>query len=87
VTGIRQDASARAFPSSVEEEKPEAERGLFLHPEHYGHPRERGIAFARYPEGIRKSAVAQFVTPSALPLQEANFHRKPAFVIPSCNLA
>ena len=44
VTGIRQDASARAFPNSVEEEKPEAERGLFLHPDHYGYPRERGIA-------------------------------------------
>ena len=50
VTGVRQDASARAFPNSVEEEKPEAERGLFLHPGHYGYPRERGIAFARHPD-------------------------------------
>jgi hypothetical protein len=51
VTGIRQDASARALPNSVEEEKPEAERGLFLHPEHYGHSRERGIAYACDPDG------------------------------------
>ena len=53
VTGIRQDASARAFPSSVEEEKPAAERGLFLHPEHYGYPRERGIAFPRHPDRVQ----------------------------------
>ena len=52
VTGIRQDALAEAFPPCVEEEKPEAERGSFLHPEHYGHPRERRIAFTRYPEGM-----------------------------------
>jgi trimeric autotransporter adhesin len=52
VTGIRQDASAKAFPSSVEEEKPEAERGLFLHPEHYGYSSERGIAFTRHPDRL-----------------------------------
>ena len=50
VTGIRQDASARAFPNSVEEEKPEAERGFFLHPEHYGYSKERGIAFTCHPD-------------------------------------
>ena len=50
VTGIRQDPSAKALLSSVEQEKPEAERGLFLHPEHYGYPRERGIAFTRHPD-------------------------------------
>jgi hypothetical protein len=66
VTGIRQDASAKAFPSSVEEEKPEAERGFFLHPEHYGHPKERGIAFTRYPEGMR-DPLAQLTTPHAIP--------------------
>ena len=52
VTGIRQDASAKAFPSSVEEEKHEAERGFFLHPEHYGYSRERGIAFTGHPDRI-----------------------------------
>ena len=52
VTGIRQDASARAFPNSVEEEKPETERGLFLHPEHYGYPRERGIDLTRRPDRV-----------------------------------
>ena len=65
VTGIRQDASAKALPISVEEEKPDAERGLFLHPEHYGHPRERGVAFTRYPEG-RRDALGQQATSSPL---------------------
>jgi hypothetical protein len=36
VTGVRQDAYARANPVAVEEEKPEHERGLFMHPELYG---------------------------------------------------
>jgi hypothetical protein len=66
VTGIRQDASAKALPASVEEEKPEAERGLFLHPEHYGHPEERGIAFAQYPQGTR-DALARMATASVVP--------------------
>jgi hypothetical protein len=51
VTGIRQDALARAFHPCVEEEKPAAERGSFLHSEHYD-PSERRIAFSRQPEGI-----------------------------------
>jgi hypothetical protein len=64
VTGIRRDASAKALSTSVEEEKPEAERGLFLHPEQYGDPRERGIAFTGYPEGA-PDAPAQPATRSA----------------------
>ena len=35
VTGIRQDAWAKAYPLHVEEEKPAAERGKYLHPELY----------------------------------------------------
>ncbi len=50
VTGIRQDASAKAHRLPVEEEKPEGERGLFLHPEDYGQPKTKGIAFVHSPE-------------------------------------
>jgi hypothetical protein len=50
VTGMRHDASAKAHPLTVEEEKPEAERGLFLDAEGYGQPKSKGIAFARSPE-------------------------------------
>ena len=37
-TGIRQDAFANAHPIQVEEEKPEGERGTFLHPELFATP-------------------------------------------------
>jgi cytoskeletal protein CcmA (bactofilin family) len=66
VTGIRQDASAKAFPSLVEEEKPAAERGLFLHPEHYGHPSERGIAFTHHPDRMHDPR-AERPTPHSMP--------------------
>ena len=61
VTGIRQDASARALPTCVEEEKPAAERGLFLHPEHYGHPRDRGIALKHYTEATQERPTPQSI--------------------------
>ena len=38
VTGVRQDAWANAHRIAVEEKKPEAERGSYLHPREYGHP-------------------------------------------------
>jgi hypothetical protein len=59
VTAIRQDASALALPMRVEEEKPAAERGLFLHPEHYGQPRDRGIASQHYTEATQKRPTPQ----------------------------
>ena len=45
VTGIRHDAYAVAHPLQVEEDKPEAEQGLFLHPKEQGQPEEQGIAY------------------------------------------
>jgi hypothetical protein len=44
VTGVRQDAYARAHPIVVEQDKPAAERGTFLHPEVHGQPAARGLA-------------------------------------------
>src|SRR5205085_11496859 len=44
VTGIRQDAYANANRIRVEEDKPEAERGRYLHPEAFGQPPEKSIA-------------------------------------------
>jgi len=46
VTGIRQDAYAKAHPLVVEEEKPSAERGYYLHPEVFGQPESKGIHYA-----------------------------------------
>jgi len=46
VTGIRRDPCAEAYRIEVEVDKPEGERGLYLHPELYGLPRETAIAFS-----------------------------------------
>jgi hypothetical protein len=44
VTGIRQDPWANANRIAVEEQKPESERGTYLHPEAYGQPESMGLA-------------------------------------------
>ncbi|MBU0639854.1 MAG: hypothetical protein KKB50_13380, partial [Planctomycetes bacterium] len=43
VTGIRQDPWANAHRIRVEEEKREAERGSYLHPELYGLPKDHRV--------------------------------------------
>jgi hypothetical protein len=53
VTGIRQDAWARAHPLAVEEDKPAEEQGYYLHPELYGAPEEKHISAARYSETVK----------------------------------
>ena len=66
VTGVRQDPYAEAHRIQVEEDKPQKERGLYLHPELYGQPKEKGIEYAHRPAQppepkvrSQKSAVAQ----------------------------
>ncbi|HEV8131860.1 MAG TPA: hypothetical protein VGQ81_11460 [Acidobacteriota bacterium] len=54
VTGIRQDGYAKAHRIRVEEEKPPAERGLYLHPEVFGQPVEKGIGWAKSPQEARQ---------------------------------
>ncbi|MGA2356901.1 MAG: hypothetical protein ABSG02_20595, partial [Terriglobales bacterium] len=54
VTGIRQDAWANAHRIPVEEEKPEVERGFYLHPELYGAPEEKGILWATAPKAMQQ---------------------------------
>lgn len=46
VTGVRQDSYAKAHPLVVEQEKPAAERGYYLHPELFGQPESKGITYA-----------------------------------------
>ncbi|HPC84273.1 MAG TPA: hypothetical protein P5234_11390 [Thermoanaerobaculaceae bacterium] len=43
VTGIRKDAFANANRIPIEEDKPEADRGFYLHPEAFGHPVELSL--------------------------------------------
>jgi len=53
VTGIRHDEWANAHRIPVEQEKPAAERGLYLHPELFGEPLEKAIGAKRYPVVVK----------------------------------
>ena len=57
VTGIRQDAWANAHRTAVELEKPDREKGFYLHPELFGATREQGIAWAQNPEMMKRHSV------------------------------
>jgi hypothetical protein len=68
VTGIRQDAWANAHRIPVEQVKPEKERGSYLHPELFGAPAEKSIAWARHPETMKRM---QEVRPLPAPLRSS----------------
>jgi trimeric autotransporter adhesin len=55
VTGVRQDAFAKANPLVVEQEKEPRLRGFYIHPELYGAPAEKQIEWARHPEMMRQA--------------------------------
>ncbi len=46
VTGIRQDAYAKAHPLEVEQDKPQDKKGKFLHPKELGYPESLGEDYA-----------------------------------------
>ena len=54
VTGVRQDAFAKAHPLVVEQEKEAQLRGYYIHPELYGAPEEKQIEWARHPQMMKK---------------------------------
>jgi hypothetical protein len=54
VTGVRQDAYAKAHPLEGEVDKPESERGYYIHPELYGQPKEKGIEWAHQRQQMRQ---------------------------------
>jgi hypothetical protein len=72
ITGVRHDAYAAAHPLVTEVDKPEAERGFYLHPELFGQPAEKQTEWGRRPElmkhlsEVRQKASQQrsFVVPS-----------------------
>ncbi|HKQ76105.1 MAG TPA: hypothetical protein VJ810_20595 [Blastocatellia bacterium] len=57
VTGVRQDAFANKHRIPVEEEKPAAERGHFLHPAAFNQPEEKSLEWARRPEMMKRMKV------------------------------
>jgi trimeric autotransporter adhesin len=54
VTGVRHDAYAQAHPLQVEEEKPEKERGYYVHPELHGASPEKSLSAALYPQRLKR---------------------------------
>ena len=54
ITGVRQDAYAKAHPLVVEQEKDARERGHYIHPELYGASEEQSIEWARHPAMMKK---------------------------------
>jgi hypothetical protein len=54
VTGIRKDPWANANRIEVEEDKPDKERGYYLHPDVYGQPEENGISHLLFPKDDRQ---------------------------------
>jgi hypothetical protein len=64
VTGIRQDAFAEAHRIPIEEEKPDEERGTYLHPSEHGVGGERGLDHRREPARPRAGPEASIVDPT-----------------------
>jgi trimeric autotransporter adhesin len=54
IAGVRQDAFAKAHPLVVEQDKNARERGFYLHPELYGAPVDKGIAWSHHPDTMRR---------------------------------
>src|SRR5271169_6314268 len=54
VTGVRQDAFAKAHPLVVEQAKEAGLRGFYIHPELYGAPAEKQIEWARHPTTMKR---------------------------------
>ena len=54
ITGVRQDAFAKANPLIVEEEKDARQKGFYIHPEFYGAPAEKQIEWARHPQMMKQ---------------------------------
>jgi hypothetical protein len=50
VTGIRKDPWANANRIRVEEDKPDKERGYYLHSDLYGQPEDKGISHLLFPK-------------------------------------
>jgi hypothetical protein len=59
VTGIRKDPWANANRIQVEEDKPDKERGYYLHPDLYGQPEEKGISHLLFPKDKREQVLAR----------------------------
>jgi hypothetical protein len=62
VTGIRRDAWANRNRSKVEEDKPEQERGSYLHPEAFNQNEDRGVKRWRDQDMLRRKEIREMRT-------------------------
>jgi len=69
VTGIRQDAYAKAYRIPAEEDKPPQEQGRYLHPELFGAPPEQAVGNNAPTPTQAQIARAPSLTVSPAPLQ------------------
>jgi hypothetical protein len=59
VTGIRQDGYANAHRTPVEEDKPAAEQGKYLHPTELGQPASLGVDYAQQQKMLQQGQQEQ----------------------------
>jgi len=77
VSGVRHDAFAQAHPLVVEETKNDIERGYYIHPELYGAPEEKQIAWARHARSMRKVKESRAKQKDAAQLSSSRISQKP----------
>ena len=54
ITAVRRDVYAVANPLIIEQEKPQRERGYYMHPELYGQPEEKQTEWGRHPREMQR---------------------------------
>jgi len=69
ITGVRQDAYAKANPLVPEQEKGVDERGYYLNPELYGAPEEKSVEWALHPALMRELQARRSGRDSAISAQ------------------
>jgi len=82
ITGVRQDAYAKAHPLVVEQEKNARERGYYIRPELYGAPEEKQIEWARHPQLMRQMKAQSSRQLAAMQDPRTTLTRPHGFAIP-----
>ncbi len=78
VTGVRQDAYAKAHPLVVESDKQGEERGHYLHPDAFGQPLEMGITAVRRAKLNAQHAAKPSSVPAPVILKGVGFTKRVA---------
>lgn len=77
VTGVRSDATVKAHPMPVEEEKPAAERGYYLTPELFGQPEEQSLAWLYHGDLMREAGAGAEAEGSSAGSAAVTLHIRP----------